>query len=258
VRARHWIILGSIAMVVIVGVVISGLLASRPTVSPLTRTYTAADLTRILSEVKPASGTSAKLYDEGEILNQSPDNGLSAVIDGFLANKGVTLIPAQCRSVLASLPMTNPQVAEAPTETQAQLDLGTTSLLALSTASSAEVPPSSWSHLVKKSAAALKTCNFMELSNTVPGQFAQVKILIKQIHVKTNAQHSIAFEEAVGIPEEGVTGLYIENVESMEGNLFINATSFTVKPTSVPTPTSLINYTNEVLNYAGKLPSSPK
>jgi hypothetical protein len=255
VRARRWIILGAIAAVVIVGVVIAGGLVYRPTVSLVNRTYTAKDLTRILSKVKTASGTSAKLYNEAELLNQSPDNGLSLAIDGFLAKKSVTLIPAKCRTLLASLPMTNPQVAEAPTEIQSQLDLGHTALLAVATVSSAKVPPSAWSHLVMESAAVVRTpCNFMELSGSVPGQFAQAKILIRQIHVKTKAQHTIAFEEVVGVPEEGYTYLDIENVESMEGNLYINATSFTINPTGAPTPKSLINYTNEILKYASELP----
>jgi len=256
VRARRWIILSAIAVVVIVGGVVAGTLAFRPTVSPLNRTYSAADLKHILSKVKAVSGTKAKLYDEGEILNQSPDNGLSEAIDGFLDTKGVTLIPAKCRNLLAALPMANPQVAEAPTHIQAQLDLGTTEVLSVSTVRSAKVPRSDWSDLVKASSAAAKTpCNFMELSNSVPGQFAQVKILIRQVHVTTKAQHTIAFEEAVGIPEEGITGLYIENVESIQGNLFINATRFFINPTGAPSSKSLVDYTNEILKYASKLPS---
>lgn len=255
-RARRWIILGSIAVVVTVGVVIAATLVYRPTVSPLKRTYTAANLTTILKQVKAASGTKGKLYDELQILNQPADNGLSELIDSSLAKKGVTLIPAQCQKPLAALPLANPQVAESPTEIQSLVELGSTKLLSVATVSSASVSPSVWSKLVARSAAAVRTpCNFMELSGSDPGQFAQAKILIRQIHVKTKAQHTIAFEEVVGVPEEGITYLEIENVESMEGNLFINATSVTVNPTAAPSPQSLINYTNEVVKYAAKLPS---
>lgn len=253
-RASRWIILGAFAIAVI-GVVVAGALTYRPTASLANRTYTAADLQSILSKVKATSGASAKLYDEAEILNQSPDNGLSAVIDGGLAQKGVTLIPAKCRALLASLPMGNPQIAETPTQIQSQLDLGHSAILSVATVSSAKVPPSAWSHLVTKSAAAVQTpCNFMELSGSIPGQFAQVKILTKETHVKTKAQHTIAFDEAVGIPEEGITYLYIQNVESIEGNLFIDVTSFTTNPTGTPSPKSLIKYTNEILKCASELP----
>lgn len=114
-RARRWIVLGAIVVVVIVGVVIAGGLVYQPTVPAVNRTYTATDLTLVLGKVKAASGTKGDLYDEGTLLGLSPDNGLSAVIDEFLAKKGVTLIPAKCRALLASLPMTNPQVAETTT-----------------------------------------------------------------------------------------------------------------------------------------------
>ena len=255
-RARRWITLGAVAVVVIIGVVVAGALTYRPTVSLTNRTYSESDLTHILTKVKEASGTRAKLYSEDDILNESSDSGLSALIDGFLTHKGVTLVPAECRTLLASLPMTNPQVAEAPTEIQSQLDVGSTTSLSVATVAGAKVPASAWSHLVKESAPALRTpCDFMELNGTNPGQFAQVKILIKQIHVKTRAQHTIAFEEAVGIPEEGITDLYIVNVESMEGNLYINATTVYIKPTAEPSPKSLIDYTNEILKYAAE-PSS--
>lgn len=95
----------------------------------------------------------------------------------------------------------------------------------------------------------------MELSGSVPGQFAQAKILIRQIHVKTNAQHTVAFEEVVGVPEQGYTYMDIENVESMEGNLFINATSFTINPRDASTPKAAINYINTILKSAANLSS---
>jgi hypothetical protein len=256
VRARRWIVLGAVAVVVIVGVVVAGTLAYKGNGSLRTRTYTAGNLTSILTKVKAASGKSGKVYDELQLLNQSADNGLSEAIDGAVAKKGVTLLPAKCRALLASLPATNPQLAETPTEIQSQLNLGHSDLMSVATVASGKVPASAWSHLVAKSAALARTpCDFTELTNTVPGQFAQIKILIRKIHVKTNAQHTIAFEEAVGIPEEGVTYLYIENVESIEGNLFINTTSFSTNPTGEPSPKSLINYTNEILKYAADLPS---
>ena len=258
-RATRWIILGAFAIAVI-GAVVAGMFVPGAS-EPLTeRTYTAADLTSILKKVQAASGVTGHLYDDAQFKRRLSSSGLTQVIDQPIdSEENVKVTPAKCPALLAALPMTNPQVAPSTNESESELTLGDTNLV-LATVPASTVSPSVWSHLVAESAAADKPCRTFGISFNDGKTFYDIEVGILKVKVTTKAQHSLAYEEGVGFPPAGIVFFDVENVQSVEGNLYVNATRVITSPPGSPTSyrKSLIAYTNEVLKYASKLPPSPE
>jgi hypothetical protein len=258
-RTRRWIILGAFAIAV-VGAVIAGMFVPGASEPLKDRTYTTADLTSILKKVQASAGAKGKLYDDAQFKRKLSSSGLTKVIDEpITSEQGVEVTPAKCPGLLAALPMTNPQVGPSTNESESELSIGDTTLV-LATVPSATVSPSAWSNLVRESAAADKACRTFGISFHDGKTFYAIEVGILKVKVTTKAQHSLAFEEAVGFPPAGIVFFDVENVQSVEGNLYINATRVISSPPGSPASyrKTLIAYTNEVLKYASKLPPSPE
>jgi hypothetical protein len=205
------------------------------------RTYTAADLTTILTSAKKTLGSDGTIVTDAQLKKLTASSG---GISSLLTKKGLTFAPAACGKLITSkLPSATNGYGLGSSAIGAALTSGTSSLAVSSVAGKA-LPASITSDMTTSLDSLLSTCGSMTMTLTLSGQSFAIHLTIKRVDVTTKATQTIGLRETLELP--AIAGkksapVTITIVQAREGNLLVASTDPTGTTSSAADLTKGIN-----------------
>ncbi|AMM20270.1 hypothetical protein AX769_08970 [Frondihabitans sp. PAMC 28766] len=213
-----------------------GASAPAKTTAAAAKTYTASDLPTILTTAEKKVGLSGKILDNAQVQASEKQAQTSGGVQALLSQKGVTITPASCATILKNnLSQTPPADS-----VNAGLTYGS-NLVLLSTISGKKLPTTYTTGAAAQSDKALSECGSMKISLTESGQTVSIPLTLKKISVSTDADQTRAIEETITVPSAtGGAGkpVSVEIISAIAGNLAITAEGSSTATTAASTPSA--------------------
>ncbi|BDZ48734.1 hypothetical protein GCM10025867_09750 [Frondihabitans sucicola] len=198
-----------------------GSAAPAKTKAAAAKTYTAADLPKILTSAEKTLGVKGTVLDDAQVqakLKQVQGNG---GISALLNTSGVTLSPASCgQTIKDALNQTPPAGSVNSILTYGSNTVTVTAI------SGKKLPTALATDGSTKLDGLLKTCSTMKISVTQSGQTLTIPFTIKKSNVTTDADTTTGLVETVTVPTSNGGSnkpITVEAVSAVAGNLYISA-----------------------------------
>jgi hypothetical protein len=216
--------------------------ATTPAVAPPSKTYTAADLQGILTNVKKTLGSDGTIVTDAQLKKLTTNSG---GLSGLLTKSGITFKPAACAQLIQSkLPTAANGFGLGGSAIGAALTSKTGSSLGLSSAAGKALPASVTSTLSDGFGALTSACSSMKISIKVGSSAISIAVKLTQLAATSKADQTVGVQETLTVPATAGTKpkpITVTIVEARKGNLLISVTDPASTATSVATLSNEIN-----------------
>lgn len=198
------------------------------------KTYTASDLTSILTATQKKLGVNGKILDDAAVKAAVKKAGGAAGLSSILAGQGVTFSPAAC-----SAKLTGALTVAAPTDSiSSDLTFGTTTV-AIASESGKALPSATFNDASGKIDDLLADCSDIKLTVKPSGSTTAVTVALKlaKSSATTDAEQTIALTETITLPS-GAGTQQVRVITAKQGNLVISATGTEAGATSSASPST--------------------